>query len=350
MVIKNLPPGVNRPDPVQNEAAETNQLHNTSTPISDEVLAEFIARKKSRSEGAGDSPGLAGLKPPAQTSRSTTAPLPQAPPLNALTLPRALGPRQAQARDTLQLLWNTRHLSQNALENNLLHRSFAGPEGGVPPALGEALEARIQGSPDTLGDLLCDREVPLSIRSLNLGSGGDSARGFVAGADNEEVNAFFTSLFSAINDELGHSLDPTDLFHGHLFVCGPDAEGGSGPRAGELGILFHAKAYPRDLHILNPSPVVGDFSTRDLAYRNRNILYLASQNQFFVLTPDPHQAEETRLLQDPLPDTTMHVLMNNGDSRTVAQASYAIDEDLFYALGEKVFDVNLIDGQLFFKP
>jgi hypothetical protein len=69
-----------------------------------------------------------------------------------------------------------------------------------------------------------------------------------------------------------------------------------------------------------------------------------------VLTPDPHHVEETQLLQDPLPDTTMHVLINNGDSRTVAQASYAIDEDLFYALGEKVFDVNLIDDQLFFKP
>ncbi len=350
MVIKNLPPGAKTPAPVQNEAAETEKPHTTSTPISDEVLAEFIAKKKSRSEVAGDSPGLAGLKPPAQTSRLTTAPLPRVPPLNALTLPRALGPRQAQARDTLQLLWKTSAPDSNTLQNTLLHRSFAGPEGGVPPALGEALEATIQGSPDTLGDLLCDREVPLSIRSLNLGSGGDSARGFVAGADNEEVNAFFTSLFTTINDELGHSLDPTDLFHGHLFVCGPDAEGGSGPRAGELGVLFHAKAYPRDLHILNPSPVVGDFNTSDPFYRNRNVLYLASQNQFFVLTPAPHNPEETQLLQDPLPDTTMHVLMNNGDSRTVAQASYAIDEDLFYALGEKVFDVNLIDDQLFFKP
>ena len=164
------------------------------------------------------------------------------------------------------------------------------------------------------------------------------------------MNAFFIALFSVISDELGHSLDPTDLFHGHLFVCSPGGEDSSGPATGELGILFHAKAHPRDLQFLDPSPAVGDFNSQDLAYRDRNIMYLASQNRFFVLTPDPEHTEQARLLMDALPDTTVHLLMDNGDERSVAQASYAVDEDLFYALGEKVFDVNLIDDQLFFKP
>ena len=344
MAIKNLPPGAHPPDPVQNERAQTTKPEKTATPISDEVLAEFIAKKKTRSEGAGAPPVLAGLKPPGEG--------PSSPPLrqNELTQSRTLNPRQVQARATLQLLWKTRHLPPGGLAESLPYRSFQGPEGGAPPALLEAIESKRRGSPDTLRVLLCNKEITLSIRSLNLGSGGEGARGFVAGDDSKEVNAFFTALFNAISDELGHRLDPTDLFHGHLFVCAPDTGGGYGPRDGELGILFHAKAYPHDLHMLNPSPVVGDFNTSDPLYRDRNILYLASQNRFFVLTPNPHQAAQALLLADPMPDTTIHLLMNNGDERSIAQASYAVDEELFYAQGEKLFDVNLIDGQLFFKP
>lgn len=99
------------------------------------------------------------------------------------------------------------------------------------------------------------------------------------GASNDNINGltrgvgeFFCTLFRGVSSGTGHSLNKSDLWHGHLVQT----------RACGVCVVFHAKEYPRDLDVDRSSAnKSGNFSSEDDAYRWRNVLWKASDNKIY---------------------------------------------------------------------
>lgn len=205
----------------------------------------------------------------------------------------------------------------------------------MPPSLREALGR----GPDALNTLLLQEDVDVPDSVADWGSGGD-----LLGAPNSAVGRYFFRIFEHI--EQNHPqlrITPMDLFHGHVFSCGPS--GSVGPQGGELGILFHAREYPSDLE---PKGQHSGFTTLSPGYADRNLLFLASTGRVYTLdTRGENHALLSNLELAPfLPPSQSPERIN------------AVDEGAFYGLGAKLPDVNLLpsdpvgggaNDHLFFK-
>mmetsp|Transcript_119859 Transcript_119859/g.382615 ORF Transcript_119859/g.382615 Transcript_119859/m.382615 type:complete len:455 (-) Transcript_119859:116-1480(-) len=160
---------------------------------------------------------------------------------------------------------------------------------GVPVAVPQALAEAAAISPGAVRSLLEARPAALELpaATVDWGSGGDRL-----GRPDENVEAFLVGLFRHIADlGLGIELSKQDLFHGHTFALPSSAQEGS---TGEVGILFHAKEYPSDLRM--PQGEGSPFTTDSPEYADRNILWLASTNQVYVIDPNDESGRNKVLL------------------------------------------------------
>jgi hypothetical protein len=86
---------------------------------------------------------------------------------------------------------------------------------------------------------------------------------------NSSCNQLFIKHFMHLNSVRSLHLSPHDLFHGHLITY---TEG----HKLSLGIVFHAKEYPRDLEAIknNYQVLEETFTTNSSAFSERNFIYL----------------------------------------------------------------------------
>lgn len=104
---------------------------------------------------------------------------------------------------------------------------------------------------------------------------------------NTALNQRFTQLFQTIasmSSTWGFNVDlnADDLFHGHVFVVTTKQN-----QAQDIGIVFHAKEYPRDLAAANNNRGLSSkFTTHDQAYKDRNFIWLASTGTIYDLDGD----------------------------------------------------------------
>lgn len=100
---------------------------------------------------------------------------------------------------------------------------------------------------------------------------------------NQQIIQLFTTITSS-DQQLGFqvALSRYDLFHGHLF-----AVYGADDTPQDVGILFHAKEYPRDLILGNPDAEKNSpFTTDSPGYIYRNFIWLASSHIIYDLDGD----------------------------------------------------------------
>lgn len=101
--------------------------------------------------------------------------------------------------------------------------------------------------------------------------------------NSEGLNKHFSDLFTTIarsSKQLGYKVNLTkyDLFHGHMFAIK------AGAIVSDVGILFHAEEYPRDLKLGYPEAEAhSPFSTSAWAYPYRDFIWLASTGIIYDL-------------------------------------------------------------------
>lgn len=116
---------------------------------------------------------------------------------------------------------------------------------------------------------------------------------------NNELNNKVIQLFQTIatnQKQLGFNVDLTkyDLFHGHLFAL-HNADN----TVSDIGILFHAKEYPRDLKLGNPDAEKNSpFTTSSPGYGYRNFIWLASTKTIYNLDSYSHEIFPAFFLPD----------------------------------------------------
>ena len=120
----------------------------------------------------------------------------------------------------------------------------------------------------------------------------------------QHVAEFFARLFHhiATHSEAGISLCGYDLFHAHLLLLD-----------GDVGLLFHAKEHPkeytlssRQLHPIGSKAAGGErdprlgttHSTHDRTFAQRNLLWLCSTNELYLLLPGDPSFPSTDLLSE----------------------------------------------------
>eukprot|EP00755_Sulcionema_specki_P002284 Sspe_Gene.118377::Locus_111675_Transcript_1_1_Confidence_1.000_Length_1024::g.118377::m.118377 len=95
-------------------------------------------------------------------------------------------------------------------------------------------------------------------------------------------NTYFGHVFKLAEEGMrlrGYnlSLDKNDLFHGHVFSFTNHAG------KADLGILFHAKEYPRDLATPWSPGADANFTTADESYKLRNMVWVASSSRLWAI-------------------------------------------------------------------
>ncbi|MBF0443619.1 MAG: hypothetical protein HQK54_17060 [Oligoflexales bacterium] len=112
---------------------------------------------------------------------------------------------------------------------------------------------------------------------LSKSSGGVSQDAWVF--TEKSLNLFFKNMFRKIEAaslEAGIVLSEEDLFHGHVFSF----ENG---KTADIGIVFHAKEYPRDLAINTGHGENSPFTTSDRSYELRNVIWLMSSGKLWMV-------------------------------------------------------------------
>lgn len=97
---------------------------------------------------------------------------------------------------------------------------------------------------------------------------------------NDDIADLFKTI--SLNEKLlgfPVSLTQYDLFHGHIFAVYAVKN-----TISDIGILFHAKEFPRDLHLGNPDAEKNSpFTTLSHGYDYRNFIWLASTSLIYDL-------------------------------------------------------------------
>lgn len=114
----------------------------------------------------------------------------------------------------------------------------------------------------------------------------------------KDLNRHFSDLFTTIAcsyKKLGYKVNLTkyDLFHGHIFAVK------TGASVSDVGILFHAKEYPRDLKLGYPEAETNSpFTTNAWAYPYRDFIWLASTGIIYDLNSYSEQIYPKYFLPD----------------------------------------------------
>lgn len=128
------------------------------------------------------------------------------------------------------------------------------------------------------------RHVAVSAKLLKKASG---VNGDTWQFNKSDLNQHFAQLFRLIVSEtaalgLQIRLSDNDLFHGHIFSVRSMQN-----QKQDMGILFHAKEYPRDLAAANHNRGINSpFTTHDQSYKYRNLIWLASTGKIYDLDGD----------------------------------------------------------------
>lgn len=123
------------------------------------------------------------------------------------------------------------------------------------------------------------------------------------------LNNHFIHLFQTISSgslSLGFqvTLSQYDLFHGHLFALHTTRG-----TLDDIGILFHAKEFPRDLALGNADAEKNSpFTSESPEYRYRNFIWMASTGVIYNIDSDSSEIFPTDFLPEGLDvnDPSMH--------------------------------------------